>query len=150
MAVNMEQPREVPVSLLASLDTAPRVFFSSAPFGNHTYNELTIEEAFVPGHDSYRGYLISPRGNEHDFSAVCFLSFIDSFSAALTTHCSDEIATLLDLSRFGDKLPIAHIAPTWGRTRFQHLPRSEALTFLLLNLDLTFGRCIWSSFPPMP
>ena len=86
-------------------------------------------DAFQPGLEAYKAYLDSLKDCEYTFSAPRLLSIIDSFSAPLCQHMSEEIPTLLDLSRYGDLVSLSRIyslhptpTPTLPFTRSQYQP----------------------------
>jgi hypothetical protein len=66
-------------------------------------------ESFQSGLDEFSDYLTGLAGKEASFDVVKLNGIISSFAPALNNHLSSEIQSLLDLSKYGDKLPIENL-----------------------------------------
>jgi hypothetical protein len=63
---------------------------------------------------------------------------------------SEEIPTLLSLSKFGDKIEIEELWEKDGRAATTMMEKTGALAFFFLNCDATFEGGKWSAWPPLP
>lgn len=79
-------------------------------------NKGKNSESFHEGLDEFSNYLESLEGKESAFDAVHLNSIIDSFAPALNHHLESELQSLLELRKYGDKLPITKL---WDREGFR-------------------------------
>lgn len=63
-------------------------------------------DSFQSGLDEYKEYLEGLAGKESSFDAAHLNDIIASFAPALYNHLKSEIQSLLDLGKYGAKLPI--------------------------------------------
>jgi len=113
---------------------------------SNSYERL---DEFESGIEAYKTYLLSLKGAESTFSAPRLLSIVDSFSASLIKHLSDEIPTLEALSRFGSSVPFLTLFEEMRKASV-HLPKTEQLPFFFFNVDRTFEEGLWEHWPPIP
>ncbi len=107
-------------------------------------------DAFHDGIEEYAAYLRSVKRKETAFSGPHLRSIIDSFGPTLHQHLSDEIPSLLALSKYGDKI---HLNKLWDKQSIGKFNLHSAVTrvpFYLTNLDRTFEGGMWKNFPPIP
>jgi len=107
-------------------------------------------ETFSSGLKDYQTYLLDVKGSPADFSGSCLCEIIDSFAPILLTHLSEEIPTLLSLSKFGDKIDMDKIWEKDGRAAVGMSDKTAGLAFFFLNRDTTFEGGKWAAFPPIP
>jgi hypothetical protein len=110
---------------------------------------VTLSEAFHDGIVAFKSYLDSVTGQESVFSARELLAIIDSFGASLSQHLADEIPSILALSKYGVKIPIAKF---WAKQRKakMSLDGMGRVPFFFLNLDITYEEGLWKDWPPAP
>jgi hypothetical protein len=111
---------------------------------------LRATDAFHGGIEEYATYLSSLKGKETTFSGAHLRSIIDSFGPTLHQHLSDEILSLLSLSKYGDKV---HLNKLWDKQSIGQFNFHSAVTrvpFYLTNLDRTFEGGMWKDFPKVP
>ncbi|KAH8820711.1 hypothetical protein F5884DRAFT_58620 [Xylogone sp. PMI_703] len=107
--------------------------------------------AFLPPLEAYKSYLQSVTNNPQDFSGSHLNSLIDAFAPALMAHLTDEISSLLSLSRFGlERLPLASIWKPIAKRSGDGLSKTGALMFFFLNIDVEYEDGMWSNWPPIP
>ncbi|PCG93330.1 Hypothetical protein PENO1_084030 [Penicillium occitanis (nom. inval.)] len=111
-----------------------------------------VEEhrSFQEGLDEFSNYLEGLAGKESTFDAAHLNEIIDSFAPALNHHLESELESLLALSKYGDKLPIARL---WDREGFRSvtsMTRFNALPFFFLNVDVTHENSLYKDWPPLP
>uniref|UniRef100_A0A093UP52 Tat-linked quality control protein TatD n=1 Tax=Talaromyces marneffei PM1 TaxID=1077442 RepID=A0A093UP52_TALMA len=90
------------------------------------------------------------KGKESAFDAVHLNSIIDSFAPALNHHLESELQSLLELRKYGDKLPITKL---WDREGFRSvtsMTRFNAPPFFFLNVDTTDEDSLYKDWPPLP
>jgi hypothetical protein len=121
--------------------------FTSYRFPLHTNHFLA---AFHDGVEAFNTYLTSLAGKEHTFSGVELVRIIDTFSSALSQHLSDEIPSLLELSRFGDRLPLMALGRAEGKRASAEMSKTKGVMFFLLNQDRTYEDGLWQHWPPIP
>ncbi|MCJ1308244.1 hypothetical protein MMC25_001897 [Agyrium rufum] len=111
-----------------------------------------VEEhrAFQSGLHDFSAYLEGLAGKESSFDAACLNSIIDSFVSALYDHLKSEIQSLLDLSKFGIRLPIAKLWAKEGQRSVTSMTTFSALPFFFLNVDITHESYLWKNWPPIP
>jgi len=105
---------------------------------------------FHDGVEEYAAYLRSLKGKEITFSGAHLRSIVDSFGPTLHQHLSDEITSLLALSKYGDKV---HLNKLWDKQSIGNFNFHSAVTrvpFYLTNLDRTFEGGMWKGFPDVP
>jgi hypothetical protein len=111
---------------------------------------LRAADAFRDGVEEYAAYLRSLKGKETTFSGGHLRSIIDSFGSTLHQHLTDEISSLLALSKYGDKV---HLNKLWDKQSVGNFNFHSAMTripFYLTNLDRTFEGGMWKDFPDVP
>ncbi|TAQ88517.1 hypothetical protein B7494_g3157 [Chlorociboria aeruginascens] len=108
------------------------------------------QDAFLPGIKAFREYLDSISSTPEEFSGNHLTQLIDDFAPVLTEHLSDEIPTLLALSRFGDKLPLRDMINFESKKSPLFVSKTGGTPFFFRNLDLTFEDGLWANWPPMP
>lgn len=74
---------------------------------------FSLAEEFHPGLNAYTSYLLEAKANPPIFSGTRLVQIIDSFASVLTSHLTDEIPTLVSLSRFGDTIDIETLGERW-------------------------------------
>lgn len=77
-------------------------------------------------------------------------SIIDSFGPDLHRHLSEEIDSLMALSKYGDNI---HLNRLWDKQSIGSFTMHAAVTrvpFYLCSLDRTFEGGIWKDFPEVP
>lgn len=109
-----------------------------------------MPDAFLPGLDTYKEYLNSCSTKPETFLGKQLISIIDSFAPTLFTHLSDEIPTLLALSKFGSKLPLLDMINAESQRSPLHQSITKGTPFFLRNLDVEFGDGLWKEWPPIP
>jgi len=114
--------------------------------------DVNVEQhhAFLPGLASYKEYLTKAASAPSTFSGTELNALIDTFGPAVCTHLEDEIPSLLDLARFGDKVPLGPIMKVEGRKSGEGNSRTGGSMFYLLNIDTGFEDGLWKSWPPIP
>ena len=117
---------------------------------NQSMPEHCALEEFSPGLEEYKTYLLETKSNTATFSGSRLCEIIDSFAPILLTHLSEEIPTLLSLSKFGDKIAIEEIAEKEGKAAVVSSAKTAGLAFFFLNCDATFEGGKWAAFPPLP
>jgi len=140
MDVNVKQHRKASSVLLIASFELPIIYSNS-------YECL---DDFESGIEAYKTYLLSLKGAESTFSAPKLLSIIDTFSAPLMKHLSEEIPTLEALSRFGPSIPFLKISEVEMRKSSNNLPTTEYVPFFFFNMDRTFEGGLWEHWPPIP
>jgi hypothetical protein len=60
--------------------------------------------AFTPGFQAMENYVASVTKKQEEYNADKLQGLFDSFAPLLVEHLRDEITTLLELERFGDKI----------------------------------------------
>jgi len=106
--------------------------------------------SFQSGLDEFRSYLEGLAGKESSFDAAHLNGIIASFAPALCDHLTSEIQSLLDLSKFGTKLPIEDLWSKEGKHTVTTMTKFSALPFFFLNLDVTHEDYLWKDWPPVP
>jgi hypothetical protein len=108
-------------------------------------------DAFLPPLEAYKSYLTSISKTPQNFSGVHLNTLIDAFAPTLFDHLTEEISSLLSLSRFGDnKLPLASIWEPISRKSGSELAKTGPLVFFFLNVDLDYEDGMWCNWPPIP
>ena len=113
-------------------------------------NDADHSDAFHGGVEAFNDYLTSLTGKEHTFSGAELVRIIDTFGAALAVHLADEIPSLLELSRFGDSLPLLTLGQELGKRTSRAVHKTTSMMFFLLNQDLTYENGLWQRWPPIP
>lgn len=111
--------------------------------------ELAVD-AFHDGVEAFHTYLTSLAGKKHSFSGAELVRIIDTFSNALAHHLSDEITSMLELSRFGDRLPIVALGRDLGKRQSRGMYKTKGVVFFFLNQDRTYEDGLWKHWPPIP
>ncbi|PMD48704.1 hypothetical protein L207DRAFT_539882 [Hyaloscypha variabilis F] len=106
--------------------------------------------AFLPGLEAYSEYLNSVTATPEIFSGEHLNTIIDSFASTLVEHLSDEIPTLLSLSRFGSKLRFLDGVNTESKKSPLHLSMTGGVPFFFRNLDTEYEDGLWRGWPPIP
>ena len=117
---------------------------------NQSMPEHCALEEFSPGLEEYKTYLLETKSNPATFSGSRLCEIIDSFAPILLTHLSEEIPSLLSLSKFGDAIAIEEIAEKEGKAAVVSSAKTAGLAFFFLNCDATFEGGKWAAFPPLP
>jgi hypothetical protein len=99
---------------------------------------------------SYKEYLESLSTDPPSFDATHLLSLLSSFAPALLSHMSDEIPTLLSLSRYGNKLPLLKMIETESQKTPLHVSITGGTPFFFRHLDIEFEDGLWRQWPQMP
>jgi hypothetical protein len=107
-------------------------------------------EAFSSGVKDYQTYLLDVKSSPATFSGSRLCEIIDAFATILLTHLSEEIPTLLSLSKFGDKIDMDNIWEKDGKAAVGMSDKTAGLAFFFLNCDTTFEGGKWAAFPPIP
>lgn len=109
--------------------------------------------AFHDGLDAFKAYLVGLKGKEGEFSFARLIEIMDSFSQPLYTHLSEELDSIVNLSRFStpdNPIDIVAIALKVGK---QAVTRDFALNCLpcfILNMEaVEFEGGMWQEFPPV-
>ncbi|CZR62061.1 uncharacterized protein PAC_11958 [Phialocephala subalpina] len=114
--------------------------------------EENVEQhhAFLPGLSAYKQYLTTC-STKPETSGYQLVSIIDSFAPTLFTHLTDEIPTLLALSKFGSKPPLLDMINAESQKPPLHQFITGGTPFFFRNLDLNFedgcgksGRRFWA------
>jgi len=120
---------------------------------NHSFyypaNSGTID-AFLPGLEAYAEYLNSVTSSPDSFSGKHLNNIIDSFAPMLIEHLSDEIPTLLSLSRFGSQLRFLDGINMESKKSPLHLSMTGGVPFFFRNLDTEYENGIWRAWPDIP
>lgn len=109
-----------------------------------------VLEAFHSGVEAFNAYLTSLAGKEHTFSGAELVRIINTFSNTLAEHLSDEIPSLLELSRFGDTLPMLALGQAEGKRASAAMGKTKGVMFFLLHQDFTYEDGLWEHWPPIP
>jgi len=99
--------------------------------------------------ETYKEYLLSAQKDPATFSGTKLNSIIDTFGSMVCTHLEEEIPSLLELSRFGDKVPLEALMKTEGRKSGENNSRAGSV-FYLMNIDTGFEDGLWAGWPPIP
>ncbi|KAF2839282.1 hypothetical protein M501DRAFT_1011149 [Patellaria atrata CBS 101060] len=103
------------------------------------------------GLEMYAEYLRSVQSQPSKFSGTKLVGIMDSFVKVMEAHLSDEISTLLSLTRFGDKIDMTTIMHEEGEKSVAESSLLEDVPMLLLNLDRwRFEGGLHKGFPPVP
>ncbi|KAI9745885.1 MAG: hypothetical protein M1818_000566 [Claussenomyces sp. TS43310] len=113
--------------------------------------DVNVEQhhAFLPGLDKYKDYLLEAQKAPETFSGKKLTSIIDEFGAMVCTHLEEEIPSLLELARLGDKVPLEELMRVEGRKSGENNSRAGGV-FYLMNIDTTFEGGLWAHWPPIP
>ncbi|KUJ07940.1 uncharacterized protein LY89DRAFT_742239 [Mollisia scopiformis] len=114
--------------------------------------EVSVEQhhAFLPGLAAYKEYLSGCTNKPDTFSGTRLISIIDSFAPELLIHLSDEIPTLLALSKFGNQLRLLDMVNAESQKSPLHQSITGGTPFFFRNLDVEFEDGIWKQWPPIP
>lgn len=114
--------------------------------------EKNVEQhhAFLPGLAAYKEYLERVRNSPLTFNAQHLLALITSFAPILLEHMADEIATLLSLSHYGEKLPLLKMIETESAKTPLHVSATGGTPFFFRHLDIEFEGGLWKNWPEMP
>lgn len=114
-------------------------------------SQLTrIPDAFLPGLRAYSEYLQSVTPTPQTFSGARLNAIIDSFAPVLILHLSDEIPTLLSLSRFGSQLRFLDGINMESKKSPLHLSMTTGVPFFFRNLDVEYEDGLWRGWPEIP
>lgn len=78
---------------------------------NYLGKNVEQHHAFAPGFDKFEVYVKALRAGTVEFDAVKVRELIDGFGEILINHLGEEIDTLLECERFGDKIDW----PAWDK-----------------------------------
>lgn len=95
-------------------------------------------------------YLKSCTTDPSTFSGTHLNFLIDTFAPTLITHLSEEIPTLLALSRFGCTLPLLDMINLEAQKSPLFISITGGTPFFFRNLDVEFEDGLWREWPPMP
>jgi hypothetical protein len=84
-----------------------------------------------------------------DFRPDMCLSLMDDFIPSLSTHLSDEIATLTSLSRYSGMLDLRALMKAEAEKTMGGMSKTGVLPVFFLNHDCNFEGG-WHNFPEMP
>lgn len=111
---------------------------------------MTATDAFLPGLKSYQDYPNSCAASPSTFSGTRLNSIIDSFGPTLMKHLTDEIPSLLSLSRFGSSLPLQDMVEGIFKKSPSYMSKTGGVPFFFRNLDTQFEDGLWKNWPPIP
>ncbi|KAF2247120.1 hemerythrin HHE cation binding domain-containing protein, partial [Trematosphaeria pertusa] len=113
--------------------------------------EVNVEQhhAFEKGFNAWGKWLKDIEARKNNFSPDMCRSLMDDFVAPLSTHLNDEIATLLSLARFGDKLDLRAMCKAEADKVMGGLGKTTQLPVFFLNHDTEFEGGV-HNFPPIP
>jgi hypothetical protein len=115
-----------------------------------TYH-FKYSDAFLPPLAAYKSYLTSTSKTPQKFSGVHLNTLIDAFAPTLFDHLTEEISSLVSLSRFGEnKLPLNSIWEPISRKAGSEVAMTGPLVFFFLNVDLDYEDGMWRNWPPIP
>ncbi|CAI6340665.1 unnamed protein product [Periconia digitata] len=112
--------------------------------------DLKEHEAFAVGFDEYKTYLATMAAKPGEFDGKKLTSIVDSFAPKMMEHLRNQIPRMLELARFGEKIPMLEIIETEGNRSTQHLSKAGGMIFFLRNLDLGYEDGLWKDWPPIP
>ncbi|PVI03114.1 hypothetical protein DM02DRAFT_612477 [Periconia macrospinosa] len=112
--------------------------------------DLKEHEVFADGFNEYKNYLATVASTPADFDGKKLVSVIDSFAPEMMKHLRKQIPRMLELARFGDKIPMLEIIETEGNRSTQNLSKAGGMIFFLRNLDLGYEDGLWKDWPPIP
>lgn len=114
---------------------------------------VSQHHTFHDGIDRFDAYVADCLAGRDKYDGAKFVGIIDGFGAALATHLTEEIKTLLDLERFGsDKMqPLVKVFEEEGGNSMKQIGFMTGFPFLAVNLDKHFEGDRWAAtFPPGP
>ncbi|CZT05035.1 uncharacterized protein RAG0_11270 [Rhynchosporium agropyri] len=103
--------------------------------------------AFMPGLEAFKAYLSTSSFHPSTFSGTHLNNLIDTFARSLIVHLADEIPSLLELSKFGQSLPLLRLINAEGAKSPLKLSKLGGVPFFAQNLDTEFEEGIWSAWP---
>lgn len=108
--------------------------------GVPNYMEKNVEQhhAFAPGMEKFENYVKAVKEGKEGFDAEKVRSLIDNFGPILTQHLKEEIESLEELDKFGDKVDWVkwnkrvsdHAVKTAEKVRYRTLHLQELVTNL--------------------
>jgi hemerythrin superfamily protein len=106
---------------------------------------------FEPGVAKLHNYIQDCLADKVAFDGAKIQANIDEFGKVLTQHLTDEIATLLTLRKYGDKMHnimarFAHV----GQQQMQEVGMLKGGIWLLVTHDIGYEGGIHAAFPPAP
>lgn len=104
---------------------------------------------FHPGMASMKSYIDSCLPSPSSFSAPRLLEIMDSFGVALNTHLTEEIDTLLALSKY-PQLDVQAMMDKEGKEVMGAMPKTTVIAFTFRNFDRTAEGGLWKDFPNLP
>ncbi|KAF2643218.1 hypothetical protein P280DRAFT_467284 [Massarina eburnea CBS 473.64] len=114
-------------------------------------------ESFLTGLSRFNDYLdLLPE--PFDFSGTELRLIMAAFQDAFSNHFHAEIVTIASFSELPtapkptsvEATQAAAIFKTWGKKTVMKSGTTDGVPFLLLNLDVTYEKGMWASWPPMP
>ncbi|KAI5461582.1 hemerythrin HHE cation binding domain-containing protein [Mariannaea sp. PMI_226] len=106
---------------------------------------------FHEGLESYNRYIHACLSGKDKYSGSKLNTIIDTFGHELANHLTQEIATILDLAEFGDKMDkFEEKFEEWSNKDTANLSVPGALTWGFFNHDKQYEEGLWQSWPPAP
>ncbi|PSN74859.1 hypothetical protein BS50DRAFT_479999, partial [Corynespora cassiicola Philippines] len=106
-------------------------------------------KAFKNRFGAWGQWLQSVEQGREKFSSDKCRALMDGFIAPLAQHLTEEIASLLSLSKFGDKVDLRALSKVDGDNVMGSLSKTRQLPVFFVNHDTTFEGGV-HHFPPIP
>lgn len=147
MDVNVEQHRKSSLRIYLvrwfydylpaweSLSTSPHIY---KPPSDYEGPLMFHTDAFLPGLTAFENYLTASAAAPETFSGIHLNTLIDAFGSILVEHLTDEIPSLLALSRFESSLPLLTIGNKEAQKASAKLAKTRGSSFFFRNLDLEY------------
>ncbi|KAM5373292.1 hypothetical protein ACJZ2D_007121 [Fusarium nematophilum] len=101
--------------------------------------------AFKQGLDEYSAYIAACLRGVQKYNGDTLVGIIDVFGNTLTTHLTEEISTILNLARYGDRM-----AKLEKRFKARAKEDTVSQTWAFFNHDKEYEDGLWKNWPQVP
>ncbi|KAM5353568.1 hypothetical protein ACJ41O_000218 [Fusarium nematophilum] len=107
--------------------------------------------AFKQGLDEYSAYIAACLRGVQKYNGDTLVGIIDVFGNTLTTHLTEEISTILNLARYGDRMAkLEKRFKARAKEDTSQLLVTSTRTWAFFNHDKEYEDGLWKNWPQVP